>query len=82
MHVLVQVYDVYKPGSHVSRNKRAFPVVACHLAVSSARPPTLAEQRAADQQALNAMVPVKWAAVEGGIITMYELGGADLIRLI
>ena len=76
------MYDVYKPGCHVARAKRLFPVVACHLAVCSARPPTLVEQRAADQQALNAMVSVKWSAVEGGTLTMYALGGADIIRLL
>lgn len=36
-----QVFDVYKPGSRVSRTKGAFPTVMCHVAISSGRPPNL-----------------------------------------
>lgn len=37
----MQVYDVYKPGAHVARSKRVFPLVACHVAMSSSSLPRL-----------------------------------------
>jgi hypothetical protein len=76
-----QVFDVYKPGSHVARNKRVFPTLACHIAVCSSRPPRLHELRAADTEALAPTVPIKWAAVEGGIVALYELCRVDVAVL-
>ncbi|KAG2494854.1 hypothetical protein HYH03_007094 [Edaphochlamys debaryana] len=83
------VYDVYKPGSYVSRNKGHFPAVQTHVAISSDAPPGLAELRAADAQAAAAAgaeggVPagVSWAAVLNGDIAFYTMGEAELLSLI
>lgn len=41
MYVLwVQVYDVYRPGSHVSRKRAVYPPVMYRLALCSGTPPT------------------------------------------
>ncbi len=79
-----QVFDVYKPGSAkiVSRNNQTYPEVACHLAVCNTRPPTLSELRFADQQALSSQVPVKWASVLAGTVSLYEIGESDIIKLV
>ncbi|GFH30584.1 tRNA_int_end_N2 domain-containing protein [Haematococcus lacustris] len=77
-----QVYDVYQPGVKVARAKRVFPSLHCHVAICSQAPPRLQEQRIAESEAVGPGVPIKWAAVEGGMLTMYEVGYADLIKLV
>lgn len=36
----------------------------------------------ADSEALCEAAPVKWVAVEGGIVTLYQLGRAGIVSLI
>mmetsp|Transcript_29820 Transcript_29820/g.77299 ORF Transcript_29820/g.77299 Transcript_29820/m.77299 type:complete len:118 (+) Transcript_29820:419-772(+) len=76
------VFDVYKPGARVSRGRLTFPTVMCHVAISSGKPPTLQEMWMAGTEALNEQSSVKWVAVEGGIMTAYQLGPASLTSLI
>jgi hypothetical protein len=76
------VFDVYQPGCKVARSKRVFPTLHCHIAMSSERPPGLSELMVAGSQAVAPHVPVRWAAVEGGIVTMYELQPADLLSFL
>jgi hypothetical protein len=76
------VFDVYQPGCKVARSRRAFPTLHCHIAMSSDRPPGLSELMVAGSQAVAPHVPVRWAAVEGGIVTMYELQPADLLSFL
>ncbi|GIL48000.1 hypothetical protein Vafri_4718 [Volvox africanus] len=84
------VFDVYKPGSFVSRYKGQFPVVQTHVAMCSAAPPMLVEMRAADAVAAAAVVPgeaagparVTWATVLNGDIALFSIGEADLISLL
>ena len=159
-HPPPQVFDVYKPGSRVSRSRRQYPTLACHLALCSGAPPRLQvgwavwathvasyvcaqlhglhgistsaaacpgvmlnlghhggqahifewpqtldcryqwlhtcsndavspclpplcsqELRQADSERLSETVPVKWVAVAGGIMTLYEIGPADIISV-
>lgn len=88
------VFDVYKPGSFVSRYKGQFPAVHTHVAICSEAPPTLGKMRAADEAAAAAAVSqvaapleagqpasVTWAAVLNGDIALYTIGRADLICL-
>ncbi|GFH13920.1 tRNA_int_end_N2 domain-containing protein [Haematococcus lacustris] len=70
------------PGVKVARAKRVFPSLHCHVAICSQAPPRLQEQRIAESEAVGPGVPIKWAAVEGGMLTMYEVGYADLIKLV
>ncbi|GLI69568.1 hypothetical protein VaNZ11_014204 [Volvox africanus] len=84
------VFDVYKPGSFVSRYKGQFPVVQTHVAMCSAAPPMLVEMRAADAVAAAAVVPgeaagparVTWATALNGDIALFSIGEADLISLL
>ncbi|GIL74946.1 hypothetical protein Vretimale_2567 [Volvox reticuliferus] len=84
------VFDVYKPGSFISRYKGQFPVVQTHVAMCSAAPPTLVEMRAADAMAAAAVPPgesagparVTWATVLNGDIALFSIGEADLIGLV
>ncbi|KXZ43004.1 hypothetical protein GPECTOR_107g148 [Gonium pectorale] len=83
------VYDVYKPGSFVSRYKGQFPAVHTHIALRSESPPGLAEMAAADAAAAAAAgadsgrpAPVTWAAVLNGDIALYSIGRADLMCLV
>ncbi|KAG2436905.1 hypothetical protein HXX76_006424 [Chlamydomonas incerta] len=82
------VYDVYKPGSFVSRYKAQFPAVHTHVAMCSDSPPALGEMWAADAAAAAAAAGeggkaggVTWAAVLNGDIALYSVGQADLLRL-
>ncbi|MEW5303153.1 MAG: hypothetical protein WDW38_001477 [Sanguina aurantia] len=74
------VFDVYKPGSHVSRMKGVFPSPQYHLAICSESPPTLQDMRAADLQGLFG-VRIKWLAVENGDISTYGMDPVDLMHL-
>lgn len=72
----------------MSRYKSVFPATHCHLALSSAAPPALADLRAADADAAAAAAgeagcaaPVVWAAVLNGDVALYRIGQADLIGL-
>jgi hypothetical protein len=86
------VFDVYKPGSFVSRYKGQFPAVQTHVAISSATPPTLGEMRAADAAAAAAVPPatfgeegrpanVTWVAVLNGDIALYSIERANMLCL-
>lgn len=77
---LPQVFDVYKPGSHVSRSKGVFPSPHYHLAICSESPPTLQDMRAADLQGQPG-VRIKWLAVENGDISTYGMDPVDLMHL-
>lgn len=35
----------------------------------------------ADDHAISSLVPVKWANVVDGIASMYEIGAADILKL-
>lgn len=87
-HAAHLVYDVYKPGSFVSRYKGHFPAVHTHVAMCSESPPALGEMWAADGAAAVAAAgeggkagSVTWAAVLNGDIALYSIGQADLLRL-
>ncbi|EFJ48490.1 hypothetical protein VOLCADRAFT_90770 [Volvox carteri f. nagariensis] len=86
------VFDVYKPGSFVSRYKGQLPAVQTHVAICSAAPPTLGEMHAADAAAASAAVAapgeperpasVTWATVLNGDVALFSFGEADLLCLL
>lgn len=82
------VFDVYKPGTCVSRYRKQAPPCHTHVAMCSDAPPSLADLLAGDVAAAAAGAgeggrpsPVTWAAVLNGDIALYTMGRADLLEL-
>ncbi len=82
------VFDVYKPGTCVSRYKKQAPPCHTHVAMCSDAPPSLVDLLAGDVAAAAAGAgeggrpsPVTWAAVLNGDIALYTMGRADLLEL-